>query len=87
MQLAFILDPLDSIKSYKDSSYAMMEEAARRGHALFAIHQEGLLSRDGRAWVQAGAGIVADSDPESEWRETEAKARAVVLALALALRR
>jgi anthranilate synthase component 1 len=40
--------------------------------------------RGGRAWVQAGAGIVADSDPESEWRETEAKARAVVVALALA---
>jgi anthranilate synthase component 1 len=40
--------------------------------------------RGGRAWVQAGAGIVADSDPESEWRETEAKAKAVVLALALA---
>ena len=38
----------------------------------------------GRAWIQAGAGIVADSDPASEWRETEAKARAVVLALALA---
>ena len=40
--------------------------------------------RGGRAWVQAGAGIVADSDPESEWTETEAKARAVMLALALA---
>jgi anthranilate synthase component 1 len=38
----------------------------------------------GRAWVQAGAGIVADSDPAAEWRETEAKARAVLLALALA---
>jgi anthranilate synthase component I len=37
-----------------------------------------------RAWIQAGAGIVADSDPASEWRETEAKARAVLLALALA---
>jgi anthranilate synthase component I len=37
-----------------------------------------------RAWVQAGAGIVADSDPEAEWRETEAKARAVLIALALA---
>jgi anthranilate synthase component 1 len=37
-----------------------------------------------RAWIQAGAGIVADSDPEAEWRETEAKARAVLLALALA---
>jgi len=40
--------------------------------------------RGDRAWVQAGAGIVADSDPVAEWHETEAKARAVVLALALA---
>jgi anthranilate synthase component 1 len=40
--------------------------------------------KGGRAWVQAGAGIVADSDPEAEWRETEAKARAVLVALALA---
>ncbi|HEX9053856.1 MAG TPA: anthranilate synthase component I [Gemmatimonadales bacterium] len=40
--------------------------------------------RGGRAWVQAGAGIVADSDPAAEWHETEAKARAVLLALALA---
>ncbi len=40
--------------------------------------------RGGRAWVQAGAGIVADSDPAAEFRETEAKARAVVTALALA---
>ncbi len=36
------------------------------------------------AWIQAGAGIVADSDPAAEWRETEAKARAVLLAVALA---
>jgi anthranilate synthase component 1 len=42
--------------------------------------------KDGRAWVQAGAGIVADSDPMTEWRETEAKARAVLTALALAAR-
>ncbi len=31
--------------------------------------------------VQAGAGIVADSDPESEWAETEAKARAMLTAI------
>jgi anthranilate synthase component I len=42
--------------------------------------------KDGRAWIQAGAGTVADSDPVSEWHETEAKARAVLLALALAAR-
>ena len=40
--------------------------------------------RGAQAWVQAGAGIVADSDPAAEFRETEAKARAVLLALALA---
>jgi anthranilate synthase component 1 len=42
--------------------------------------------QNGRAWIQAGAGIVADSDPLSEWQETEAKARAVLAALALAAR-
>ena len=45
MKLAFILDALDSIKTYKDSSYAMMEEAARRGHELSVLHQEGPLPR------------------------------------------
>jgi anthranilate synthase component I len=42
--------------------------------------------RAGRAWIQAGAGIVADSDPMGEFRETEAKARAVLLAVTLAAR-
>ncbi len=39
--------------------------------------------KDGRLYVQAAAGIVADSDPESEWKETEAKARAVLRAAEL----
>jgi anthranilate synthase component 1 len=40
--------------------------------------------KDGQAWVQAGAGIVADSDPAREFDETSHKARAVLAALALA---
>ncbi len=35
----------------------------------------------GIASIQAGAGIVADSDPVREWEETENKARALLLAL------
>lgn len=35
MKLAFILDPLDSLKIYKDSSFAMMEAAQARGHEVF----------------------------------------------------
>jgi anthranilate synthase component 1 len=38
----------------------------------------------GRAWVQAGAGIVADSDPATEEAETRHKARAVLSAIATA---
>lgn len=36
--------------------------------------------QDGMLYVQAAAGIVADSNPESEWQETEAKARAMLRA-------
>jgi anthranilate synthase component 1 len=40
--------------------------------------------KDGMLHSQAGAGVVADSDPTSEWKETEAKARAVLAAADLA---
>ncbi|MBN9423509.1 MAG: anthranilate synthase component I [Candidatus Accumulibacter sp. 66-26] len=40
--------------------------------------------KDGQMHVQAGAGIVADSDPASEWQETQNKARAVLRAAELA---
>ena len=36
--------------------------------------------KDGMLHSQAGAGVVADSDPNSEWKETEAKAKAVLAA-------
>ncbi|GAC1316312.1 MAG: anthranilate synthase component I [Thermoleophilaceae bacterium] len=42
--------------------------------------------KDGRVHIQAGGGIVADSDPDYEVRETEAKAGAVLAAVALACR-
>jgi anthranilate synthase component 1 len=37
-----------------------------------------------RASIQVGAGIVADSDPKTEWQETCSKARGLVLALRMA---
>ncbi|MEW5770723.1 MAG: anthranilate synthase component I [Pseudomonadota bacterium] len=40
--------------------------------------------KDGTLYVQAGAGIVADSIPENEWQETRNKARAVLRAAELA---
>jgi anthranilate synthase component 1 len=51
-----------------------------------AIAIRTVVMRAGQAWIQVGAGIVADSDPAAEFRETQDKAGAVLAALALAAR-
>jgi len=43
-----------------------------------------ILCHGDRASIQVGAGIVADSDPKSEWLETASKARGLILALRFA---
>jgi anthranilate synthase component 1 len=50
------------------------------------IYIRSAVIKDGRIHVQAGGGIVADSEPEYEVRETEAKAGAVKAAVELACR-
>ena len=47
MKLAFIVEPLDSFKIYKDTTFAIMREAAARGHELYVMQQEDLLWRAG----------------------------------------
>jgi anthranilate synthase component 1 len=54
------------------------------GDLDFAIAIRTAVMREGTAYVQAAAGIVADSLPEFEEAETRHKARAVLRALALA---
>ncbi len=48
MRIAFLIDPPGSFKIYKDSTYAMMREAATRGHELHVFQQEQLVWRDGK---------------------------------------
>ena len=54
------------------------------GNMDMAIAIRTLVVQDGRVHLQAGAGIVADSDPEAEYQETINKARAVVRAIEMA---
>ncbi len=42
MKLLFVADPLESFKTVKDSTFAMMREAARRGHTLMACEPKDL---------------------------------------------
>ncbi len=41
-KLLFVADPLESFKPYKDSTFAMMREAQRRGHTLMACEPKDL---------------------------------------------
>jgi glutathione synthase len=47
MKLLFVADPLAGFKIHKDSTFAMMREAARRGHALYACEPHELSWRRG----------------------------------------
>jgi len=51
------------------------------GNADFAITIRTLVARGTSCSIQAGAGIVADSDPEREWYETESKAAGLMKAV------
>ena len=51
------------------------------GNADFAITIRTLFAEKDKAYIQAGAGIVADSVPEREWFETDHKAEALLKAL------
>ncbi len=51
------------------------------GNADFAITIRTLFADNNQAHIQVGAGIVADSEPEKEWKETEHKASALMKAL------
>ncbi len=54
------------------------------GNMDMAIAIRTLVVKDGKVHLQAGAGIVADSDPAAEYRETVNKAMAVIRAIELA---
>ena len=70
MKIAFLADPLASFKTYKDTTYAMMAEAGRRGHQLYAFEQGDLALERGE--VVANARQVTLTGDAGDWyRATE----------------
>jgi glutathione synthase len=70
MQFLFIIDPLESLKAYKDSTVTMMREAAKRGHAVYACEQHSLALDKGSVNARATRLHVTDND--DEWYRAEA---------------
>ncbi len=74
MALLFIADPLAGFKIYKDSTFAMMVEADRRGHALWACAAGDLVWRDGRVGARVARLRLTGREPDwfvaeaAQWR-------------------
>jgi glutathione synthase len=66
MNLLFIADPLESFQIYKDTSFAMMREAQRRGHSLAACETKDIAwQRGGR--VQAQVRRITLTGDQTNW--------------------
>jgi glutathione synthase len=75
LSVAMLMDPISAIKVAKDTSFAMLLEAQRRGHALHYMEQGDLALRDGAPFARLAPLTVRD-DPaswftlgERQWRD------------------
>ena len=79
------MEIIDELEPTKRGIYAgAVGYLGFNGDMDLAIAIRTAVLKDGQIHVQAGAGIVADSDPDSEWQETLNKARAQLRAAEMA---
>jgi glutathione synthase len=71
MKFIFLIDHLESLKVYKDSSIAIMREATQRKHEVFVMHQSDLMWREGRVSALATRLILTDND--ADWYSIQDK--------------
>ncbi|MEM0925458.1 MAG: anthranilate synthase component I [Planctomycetota bacterium] len=82
------MEIIDSIEPHRRGPYAgAVGWVDYRGNMDTCIALRTMVIRDGVVDVQAGCGVVADSDPDAEYEETLNKARALVTAIELTVRR
>ncbi len=81
MDVLHAMEIIDELKPSKRGIYAgAVGYMSFNGDMDLAIAIRTAVVKDGTLYVQAGAGILADSVPENEWEETRNKARAAVRA-------
>ncbi|MDP5208790.1 anthranilate synthase component I [Microbulbifer sp. 2205BS26-8] len=80
------MEIIDELEPEKRGIYGgAVGYVAWNGNMDTAIAIRTAVIKNGRLFIQAGAGLVADSDPQSEWDETMNKARALFRAAGMAL--
>ncbi len=77
MKLLFVLDPLEELKAYKDTSIAIMRAAQMRGHQVFAC-QQGDLHSKGQVLARAERLTLTDND--EDWYRARSETAPAALA-------
>ena len=77
MEILFVSDPLASFKIYKDTTFAMMREAQRRGHAIVACEPQQLVWRRGGVVQAQVRAITLTGDPKTWFTETASGVRSI----------
>ncbi|WP_410499631.1 glutathione synthase [Chitinibacter sp. S2-10] len=67
MRILVVADPLAGFKIYKDSTYAMMREAASRGHQILACLSSDLRLKNGIVEAQAQVVVLTDTQSGHDW--------------------
>lgn len=70
MKIAFVCDPLDGFKIVKDSTYAMMAEAVRRGYTIHVFQHSDMAFEGGK--VVANISRVTLTDDDDDWYRQDA---------------
>jgi len=79
------MEIIDELEPVKRGVYAgAVGYLGFHGNMDVAIALRTAVIKDGMLHVQAGGGVVADSDPAAEWQETQSKARALLRAAEMA---
>ena len=72
MKLAFIIDQLDSIKTSKDSSFAMICEAIARNHQVYVLYQHDIVLINHRVTGFSRTLTLTDTLQDGHWYKTSA---------------
>lgn len=82
------MEIIDQIEPHRRGPYAgAVGWVDYRGNMDTCIALRTMVIKDGTVHVQAGCGVVADSDPDAEYDETMNKARALITAIELTVQR
>jgi len=86
LKLLFILDPLDELKAYKDTSVAMMRGLTARGHRVFALGPADVYWQDGATRARTVA-LALHDDAHDWYTATAPKERALAEFAAVVMRK